>query len=101
MGGAGTFLRLSLDPGYTEPATPMPVFLGLTSFFQAEDGIRDTSVTGVQMCVLPISPPLRTRGGAGGYRPEAQYGASRIGLPRTRRGGRGGRRHGEVPLAIR
>src|SRR5437762_11439413 len=24
-------------------------------FFQAEDGIRDTSVTGVQTCALPIS----------------------------------------------
>src|SRR5437762_13914357 len=28
-------------------------------FFQAEDGIRDTSVTGVQTCALPISKPLR------------------------------------------
>src|SRR5436189_2180917 len=26
----------------------------LFSFFQAEDGIRDTSVTGVQTCALPI-----------------------------------------------
>src|SRR5437879_13549070 len=26
-------------------------------FFQAEDGIRDTSVTGVQTCALPISRP--------------------------------------------
>src|SRR5437016_7688460 len=26
-------------------------------FFQAEDGIRDWSVTGVQTCALPISPP--------------------------------------------
>src|SRR5262249_59607438 len=25
-------------------------------FFQAEDGIRDWSVTGVQTCALPISP---------------------------------------------
>src|SRR5437879_8899394 len=25
-------------------------------FFQAEDGIRDTSVTGVQTCALPIFP---------------------------------------------
>src|SRR5260370_23005365 len=34
-------------------------------FFQAEDGIRDSSVTGVQTCALPISPlrrqwPLRS-----------------------------------------
>ena len=27
-------------------------------FFQAEDGIRDTSVTGVQTCALPIWEPL-------------------------------------------
>src|SRR5437879_13274334 len=27
-------------------------------FFQAEDGIRDTSVTGVQTCALPISTGL-------------------------------------------
>src|SRR5437762_13906678 len=27
-------------------------------FFQAEDGIRDTSVTGVQTCALPISCDL-------------------------------------------
>ena len=26
-------------------------------FFQAEDGIRDTSVTGVQTCALPILSP--------------------------------------------
>src|SRR5437762_5872764 len=31
-------------------------------FFQAEDGIRDTSVTGVQTCALPISREVqRTR----------------------------------------
>src|SRR5205823_8839082 len=27
-------------------------------FFQAEDGIRDKLVTGVQTCALPICPPL-------------------------------------------
>src|SRR5207249_5159117 len=27
-------------------------------FFQAEDGIRDRNVTGVQTCALPISPSL-------------------------------------------
>src|SRR2546422_510633 len=30
-------------------------------FFQAEDGIRDVAVTGVQTCALPISRPLRPR----------------------------------------
>src|SRR5437764_4590802 len=39
----------------------LPFFIGwyfihfLFFFFQAEDGIRDTSVTGVQTCALPIS----------------------------------------------
>src|SRR2546430_6052252 len=28
-------------------------------FFQAEDGIRDLTVTGVQTCALPISTPSR------------------------------------------
>src|SRR2546422_9922418 len=31
-------------------------------FFQAEDGIRDVAVTGVQTCALPISPQARRRG---------------------------------------
>src|SRR5690606_39284488 len=32
-------------------------------FFQAEDGIRDFHVTGVQTCALPISPaPVRSSG---------------------------------------
>src|SRR2546427_1538416 len=30
-------------------------------FFQAEDGIRDLTVTGVQTCALPISDPLRSQ----------------------------------------
>src|SRR5690625_3613037 len=30
--------------------------IGLLFFFQAEDGIRDGHVTGVQTCALPISP---------------------------------------------
>src|SRR5699024_11436536 len=30
-------------------------------FFQAEDGIRDRNVTGVQTCALPISVILRQR----------------------------------------
>src|SRR5262249_56057828 len=34
------------------------VVLLVVFFFQAEDGIRDWSVTGVQTCALPICPPL-------------------------------------------
>src|SRR5258708_39178231 len=37
------------------------VFHVFVFFFQAEDGIRDDLVTGVQTCALPISPrPRRT-----------------------------------------
>src|SRR5437879_11576712 len=32
-------------------------------FFQAEDGIRDTSVTGVQTCALPISRKVQRMSG--------------------------------------
>src|SRR5437868_11377950 len=39
-------------------------------FFQAEDGIRDRNVTGVQTCALPISFWL-SRAGAGGDWPES------------------------------
>src|SRR5690554_7119773 len=34
------------------------ILLLLSFFFQAEDGIRDADVTGVQTCALPISSPL-------------------------------------------
>src|SRR5688500_20346020 len=34
-------------------------FLSLFFFFQAEDGIRDYKVTGVQTCALPISRASR------------------------------------------
>src|SRR5690606_40841563 len=36
------------------------VFCIFFFFFQAEDGIRDFHVTGVQTCALPISNPLST-----------------------------------------
>src|SRR2546427_7745004 len=42
---------------YREAATSLRLFF----FFQAEDGIRDLTVTGVQTCALPISL-YRTQG---------------------------------------
>src|SRR6266487_5922109 len=39
--------------------------LRLIFFFQAEDGIRDGRVTGVQTCALPIYRNETTRGGEG------------------------------------
>src|SRR5256885_11031995 len=41
-----------------EAVTPLHVIF---FFFQAEDGIRDYKVTGVQTCALPISRYLRLR----------------------------------------
>src|SRR3989440_7513434 len=38
-------------------------------FFQAEDGIRDLIVTGVQTCALPISDACLTASAAGGVQP--------------------------------
>src|SRR5690606_39871941 len=51
-------------------------------FFQAEDGIRDFHVTGVQTCALPICPPGRRPAGRG---PPARP-ASRRRSGRPRRG---------------
>src|SRR5256885_6824644 len=49
--------------------------VSLFFFFQAEDGIRDYKVTGVQTCALPIFPPskrkLRPRQGSLGIPAEA------------------------------
>src|SRR3712207_7176255 len=36
------------------------MYLIVIFFFQAEDGIRDIGVTGVQTCALPISISLRS-----------------------------------------
>src|SRR3712207_1971208 len=47
-------------------------------FFQAEDGIRDIGVTGVQTCALPISLPIWV--GVGGT-PESFVRAGLLGLP--------------------
>src|SRR5207237_3864044 len=94
----------------SRPATPRPPaqdrrFLrvidaeGLGSFFfQAEDGIRDSSVTGVQTCALPIyiAPfdPGAQRGDVVAGPPHPRLGARseerRVGKERQRGGARGG-----------
>src|SRR6266498_259447 len=53
-------------------------------FFQAEDGIRDADVTGVQTCALPISPGGGRPGGAGRLRGTHPAAA----VPGAGRGGR-------------
>src|SRR5256885_7306771 len=60
------------------PHTVVLIFQFLFFFFQAEDGIRDYKVTGVQTCALPISPPCT-------YRARRSRGRR----PRRRRGGAG------------
>src|SRR5437764_10755986 len=52
--------NMSSKPTYLSFAGIMLLtFKMIFFFFQAEDGIRDTSVTGVQTCALPICPPRR------------------------------------------
>src|SRR5258706_8094106 len=52
--------------------------------FQAEDGIRDWSVTGVQTCALPISPAFRVLAGLAhraGLAGERMPGVEMVGFP--------------------
>src|SRR5437762_12857676 len=57
-------------------------------FFQAEDGIRDTSVTGVQTCALPIYPFLpRPRLGVVRVDGEAEVAGGVVGARAVARGG--------------
>src|SRR2546430_8876608 len=42
------------DCGYKEVCSSAASYLVFFFFFQAEDGIRDLTVTGVQTCALPI-----------------------------------------------
>src|SRR2546430_10390629 len=70
---------------HARPAAPRTLVAAVGTrvffFFQAEDGIRDLTVTGVQTCALPISAKWRIftqvacaarRGERGGVRVERQ-----------------------------
>src|SRR6266446_4861156 len=80
-----------------EPSLRIEVALtaSLVFFFQAEDGIRDYKVTGVQTCALPISlpsPSSRRAGFANHRKAHHRFPTSRSG---ERRGGVGtARPHG-------
>src|SRR2546429_5900790 len=52
-----TFLAagMRMYGGYTVDFSPSSPLSQIRFFFQAEDGIRDVAVTGVQTCALPIS----------------------------------------------
>src|SRR2546427_5060687 len=58
----------------------------LLFFFQAEDGIRDLTVTGVQTCALPIWRPRSATASALGKTPRTTSGLTRRSRsrPRTR-----------------
>src|SRR2546422_4579591 len=51
-------VKLNLNEITTRPNA---VNASVIFFFQAEDGIRDVAVTGVQTCALPISHTVTTR----------------------------------------
>src|SRR2546429_3024525 len=53
-------------------------------FFQAEDGIRDVAVTGVQTCALPICPAKGQGGGRGRGARGRPPGSSPRGRPPSR-----------------
>src|SRR6266542_5486991 len=61
-------------------------------FFQAEDGIRDATVTGVQTCALPISPVSRRA------TPKANGG--RRWVPGDRKSTRLNSSHGSISYAV-
>src|SRR5256712_12785634 len=63
-------------------------------FFQAEDGIRDLIVTGVQTCALPISAPPDRAVARGGQPPAT---ARSGGAVRRRDGGAVGARDSPLP----
>src|SRR5207253_6455281 len=48
------------------------LFVSFLFFFQAEDGIRDGHVTGVQTCALPLSRPADGRAIPGNVRSLAE-----------------------------
>src|SRR3989449_4119524 len=58
--------------------------MGIFFFFQAEDGIRDVAVTGVQTCALPIYQ-RRLHAGEGGARGGARAGRRLRGARPARR----------------
>src|SRR5206468_10049947 len=71
------------------------VFFFFFFFFQAEDGIRDLIVTGVQTCALPISRLRSWGGGEDRFRGAGELG--RGGEFRPGELNRGEFRGGEVP----
>src|SRR2546430_6810190 len=72
-------------------------------FFQAEDGIRDLTVTGVQTCALPISPnalqQLQVSPEARGTRSHCSAAGQRRGI-RDRKSTRLNSSHSQISYAV-
>src|SRR5438034_10119748 len=71
-------------------------YLSLCFFFQAEDGIRDHCVTGVQTCALPIYPSGRITVRPEGFGFVLVDGGPDLFIPRA---GMGGAMDGDTVLA--
>src|SRR2546430_7559322 len=54
--------------------TPLSGWMSYFFFFQAEDGIRDLTVTGVQTCALPILEIIRSQTTRGGTQIDLTFG---------------------------
>src|SRR5262249_59616566 len=70
--------------------------VSVSFFFQAEDGIRDWSVTGVQTCALPISSALGSPGAQGPFPPAPATLRGRLRRAKRGRRERVGRRAREI-----
>src|SRR5256885_9356790 len=87
------------SPSQTKHATGV---MGIFFFFQAEDGIRDYKVTGVQTCALPISrnvrnePDPKNRGGDYFSGSPSSFGGARN-ASLSKQAGKIDHSHGEEP----
>src|SRR3712207_7994037 len=98
MRRAGDDRVVVLSEGHTVAVVLRPGKVGYEDvefyfFFQAEDGIRDIGVTGVQTCALPICPDVlaimlgqpTVRGAEPGHQVQPEP-AARVVTPDSRRG---------------
>src|SRR5256886_8311135 len=79
------------------------VCVGVFFFFQAEDGIRDLTVTGVQTCALPILPqpiraPLRAPNAAPASAPSRPPSSAPTSGPAATNGPTPGRTRNAAPM---
>ena len=86
--------RCARRPAWSRSSSPKCSWTASTRWTRCARGHRGSPADGLR-------PAVRPRGGAGGHDAQAQHGASGVGLPQAGTGGRGGRRHRDVPPAGR